>query len=126
MNPQIDAFIKQFHDCWTKGDLIKLTSLLHDQIIFVAPDLKTEIKGKERCLQTIEDYSNNAVTKKFEVENKKIHVWDHTAMVIMDYDIEYRMKNENYKEKGTEFWTMVRENEKWKLVWRALAKIENL
>ena len=103
-----------------------MTSLLHDQVIFVSPDLKTEIRGLNACLQTIKDYSAKAKTKTFEVRNKKIHIWDETVMITLDYYVEYEMKNQSYKENGTEFWTLNKQNGNWKLVWRALVKNEKI
>ncbi len=124
MNQEIETLIKRFNDSWTKGKFDSLTYLLDKEIIFVAPDLKTEINGKDNCIQTIRDYSNNAETKLFDVTNRKINIWNETAMVALDYYIEYEMNNQYYKEKGKEFWTLSKQEGEWKLVWRAMVKNE--
>jgi len=126
MNQRIETFINDFNKSWTQGEFESMTSLLHDKVIFVSPDLKTEIRGLNACLQTIKDYSANAKTKTFEVRNKKIHIWDETAMITLGYYVEYEMKNQSYKENGTEFWTLNKQNGNWKLVWRALVKNEKI
>jgi len=126
MYQQINHFINQFNTAWTEGDIDSLDKLLHDKVIFLAPDLVTQISTKADCVQTIRDYVKSAATHVFEITNKTINVWAQTAMVSIDYYIEYEMQNNNYKEKGTEFWTLIEYNDTWKLVWRAIAKNEKL
>ena len=126
MSKEIEAFIEHFNNSWTKGEFESITPLLDDETIFVAPDLKTEIRGRDSCIQTIKDYSYNAETKIFNVTNKKIHIWDKTAMVALDYYVEYEMNNHYYKEKGKELWTLNKQKGRWKLVWIALVKNEKI
>lgn len=126
MHQEIETFIKQFNDSWTKGTFDRLTHLLDNETIFVASDLESEITGKDRCIQTIRDYAHHAETKRFDVTHKKINIWNETAMVVLDYYVEYEMNNQLYKEKGKEFWTLNKQEGKWKLVWRAMVKNEKM
>lgn len=126
MSDQIVHFIEKFNEAWTKGNIKELDSLLHDKVIFIAPDLKTEISGKEACLQTIKDYVDNANTKTFKLLDKKIHSWNQTAMISIEYHIEYDMGNRDHKEQGTEFWTLNKQQNNWKLIWRAMVKNEKV
>ncbi|GAB4251967.1 MAG: hypothetical protein Kow0079_06330 [Vicingaceae bacterium] len=126
MSQEVESFIELFNKCWIKGKFNILTDLLDNKIIFIAPDLITEIKGKDNCIQTIKDFSKNAETKTFEVTNQKINIWDNTAVVVLDYYIEYEMNKQLYKEKGKEFWTLNKHNNNWRLVWRAIVKNEKI
>ncbi len=45
------------------AELEKVADLMDDNVVFVAPDLKSEIKGREKCLQTLKDYLNVAQTQ---------------------------------------------------------------
>lgn len=126
MSQEIKKFIEHFNNSWTMGNAEDIVPLLDDKIIFLAPDLETEIKGKDNCVKTIKDYSKNAVTNFFEVTENKIHTWNNTAMVTLKYYVEYEMNNKHYKEKGTEFWTLNKLNESWRLVWRALINNEEI
>ncbi len=83
MDQRIEIIINDFNKGWTQGEFESMTSLIHDKVIFVSPDLKTEIKGLNACLRTIKDYSAKAKTKTFEVRNKKIHIWNETAMITL-------------------------------------------
>ena len=106
------------------GDLEKTGDLLSENVVFLAPDLKTEIKGRANCLQSFREYLEMAKTKSFEIRDEKIHVWDNTATVVLVYDVEYELSGQNHIEKGTEFWTLRNQNGKWELVWRALVSSE--
>lgn len=71
MMSEIEFLIEQFNEGWINGEWEVIPPLLHDDVIFIAPDLITEIKGIDNCLQTIKDYVHNAITVKFEVTNRK-------------------------------------------------------
>ena len=122
MNENLENFITQFNSAWTQGNMEDLSTLLHENVIFIAPDLKTEIVGKASCIQTIKEYVENAKTEKFYILNKNIHIWNTTAVISIEYVIEYEMKNKSYKEKGKEFWTLHNQMDKWQMIWRAMVE----
>ena len=126
MNQRIEKFIRNFNDSWTKGEIENIIPLLNEDVIFIAPDLKSEIKGKDNCIQTIKDYASNGETKLFEVTEKRIHIWAETAMVSIDYYVEYEMNEQFYKENGKEFWTLIHNKGYWQLVWRAMVMNEKI
>ena len=120
MHQEIEKIIEQFNTGWTEGDLTILTPILHEKVVFMAPDLQTEFVGRESCLQTIKDYINQAETKSFEVKDKKIHIWEDTATATIEYTVSYEMNDQFYREEGKEAWTLVNQNGSWLLVWRAM------
>lgn len=120
MQPEIKKLVETFNKGWTQGKLDETASCLHNDVIFLSPDGKNEVKGKDNCLQTIKQYSEIADTKKFEVTSVSINQWNDTAMVRLEYYIEYKIKEKLFKETGSEAWTLVSENDNWKIVWRVL------
>ena len=120
---QIDAFIELFNNSWVNGDLSALEPLLDNNVVFISPDLKNEIAGKTECIQTFKDYLDHAVTNKFHIINRKIHTWDGSVMVMLEYEVEYLMTNTVYKEKGKEIWLLGEREGRLRMLWRAL--IEN-
>lgn len=126
MRNQIEDFIDCFNSGWTQGKIEDLIPCLHEEVVFIAPDLETEITGKVACLQSIKDYVNNAKTEVFEVTNTEIHTWHQTAVISITYYIEYVMSNKTYKENGKEFWTLSRQNDSWQMVWRAMVENKNI
>ncbi|WP_142784692.1 nuclear transport factor 2 family protein [Changchengzhania lutea] len=126
MEEQIELFVDSFNTAWTQGNVKDINLLVDEDVIFVAPDLKTEIIGRKACIQTIRDYTKNAITKVFEIKDKQIHVWDRTATVSIDYYMEYQMNNKLYKENAKEFWTLIQKNNTWLLVWRAMVMNDKL
>lgn len=63
MDQKVNTFINEFNNGWTMAELEKVADLMDDNVVFVAPDLKSEIKGREKCLQTLKDYLNVAQTQ---------------------------------------------------------------
>ena len=124
MNEKILSFIANFNHSWTKGKLDLIPEFLHEKVVFISPDLSTEIVGIEACIKTFEDYLNTAKTNKFRTTDIGINIWNSTAMVVLEYYVEYEIEEQVYKENCTECWTLVNQSEKWKLAWRALVKNE--
>ncbi len=120
MNKELEQFVFDFNNAWFNADLKKAESMLHENVVFVAPDLKTSINGKEACLQSLKDYITNSTTHHFEIENLKINTWVDTAVILLEYYVEYEFGNKNYQEIGTENWVLKREEKRYYLVWRAI------
>ncbi len=119
---QIESFIEDFSHYSLNGNIDALKLMLHEETVFVAPDLKTKIKGRKHCLRTIKDYSEQAKTHVYDITNKDIFTWGETANVMLDYYVEYELDNTFYKESGVESWILVYQNEQWLMTWRALIK----
>ena len=96
----IETFITEFNDNWLHGKLDELSDLLDHDVVFIAPDLTTEIKGREQCLQSFIDYLDTARTKKFQVRNKQINSWRDSASVLLEYYVEYELNETEYHELG--------------------------
>ena len=125
MTDDIEQIVDDFNSGWTAGNFEVIDTILHDEVVFVAPDLKTKLSGKPACLQSIKDYVSSAKTKVFEVKEKDIQIWNQTAVISIDYYIEYEMNDESYRERGLEFWTLEKAD-KWQMVWLAMVKNEVL
>lgn len=126
MAKDIERFIEQFNTAWITGDIEQLEPILDENVVFVLPDFKAELQGKERCLQTIRDYVDNTQTREFRVTGKSIRVWPECAMVTVDYYIEYSIQGNSYSENGKEVWTLLNRSGVWKMAWRALVLYEKL
>lgn len=126
MKKEIEEVIKHFNRGWTKGEFNMLENIMYEDVIFVAPDLKTQILGMENCINTIKEYNVAASTSLFDATNTDIKMWDDMAVVTLSYYIEYTMNNKNYKENGTEFWMLKKFDQRWKIIWRAIVGNEKI
>lgn len=107
-------------------DLSPLEPLLDHDVVFVSPDVKNEIEGKTDCIQTFKDYLDQAGTNTFQKINRKIHTWEISVMVALEYGVEYQMSNIVYKEKGKEFWLLGEREGRLRMLWRALVENRSL
>ena len=121
MDKQIEELVHTFNTSWLQKDLEKLRTILHEEVVFMAPDMKSMLKGKEDCTGTIEEYIRRAVTHDFRIQIDSIHCIGQNGWLTLGYDIDYEIKGSRYKEHGVEIWGVLRRNEKWLLAWRCLA-----
>lgn len=126
MHQEIEEFIRTFNRYSLEGNVDELSPMLHDQVVFVAPSLKDTIKGKDLCLDSIRSYTNQAKTISYEVLDHDITRWSNTVAVIMEYEIEYELNEDIYKERGAEHWILIKVLSNWKMSWRSLMRTESL
>ena len=124
MDRGIKDCIERFNDASLYGDIDGVARCLHDKVVFLAPDLKHFITGKEACLETIRSYQQMAKTLHFRVTELTLLQDIITPVVLMKYDVGYEMKDKSFSEKGTEFLMLTKLNKDWKIIWRALLKVE--
>lgn len=117
---KIETFIREFNQHWIDGKLDLLADLVDDDVVFLAPDLTTEIKGKVLFLQGFKDYLDSAKTKVFEVRSQQVHAWRASACVVLEYYVEYEMNETEHQEVGKEIWFLNQVDGAWKMVWRSL------
>lgn len=123
---QIKESIDNFNNGWLYGNLKKSETCLHEEVVFVSPDFKQKLSGKENCLKTLKEYISVAKTRKFEVTKHDISVWENTANAIIEYEIEYEILEKSYHEKGWELWTLLKNDGEWKIVWRGVLGNEKM
>ena len=121
MDKEIEKLVDTFNNSWLKGDMATLKTVLDEEVAFMAPDMKTMLRGKEACIGTIEAYISQAVTHDFRIQIDSTHCIGHCGWLTVSYDIEYEMKGKRYKEHGVEIWGILRRNGGWLLAWRCLA-----
>lgn len=116
----IEQFVSSFNDAWLHGKWDTLSQLLHNEVVFVLPDLVSVYAGKQACINSIREYTEHAQTKSFTVSRSDIRIWGATASVVLDYQVAYTIHEETFQEVGTEVWTLIREMNQWRIVWRGL------
>jgi hypothetical protein len=126
MKKQIQNIIDIFSENMISKKSDKLNLILHNDVIFFSPDYANIFKGKNECINSINEYHKIADTFEFKIENSIIFEWNNTANIKLDYYIEYQIEDRIYKEKGTEFWTLAKEKDNCMLTSRVLLKIEKV
>jgi len=122
MNKEIDFLVTSFNNYWLKKDMVSLKELLHEDIAFVTPDLKSVFRGREICIGTIEAYNKQATTHAFKMYIDAVHVVERAGWLLVSYDIDYELSGQRYKEHGVEIWGVILKDSKWLMTWRCLAR----
>jgi ketosteroid isomerase-like protein len=121
MNKEIEEMVRTFNNGWLQKDMEKLKAVLHEKVVFMAPDMKSMLQGREACAATVEAYNNQAVTHDFRMHLDSVHCIGQSGWLTLSYDIDYEMKEKRYKEHGVVIWGVLRRNDQWLLAWRCLA-----
>ncbi len=121
----VEQFISSFNQAWLHGKWDTLTQLLHKEVVFVLPNLVSVYEGRQKCMDSIREYTQHAQTKSFNVTRSDVRIWGPTASVVLDYEVSYEINGETFAEIGTEVWTLTREGNQWQIVWRGLIRNES-
>jgi len=117
---QIEAFVKAFNEASLYSDIQVIEQSLHEEVVFVYGNFSGEMKGKEACLKSIEEYWEMGKTLSYEMKELKYWQWNDLVQLKFDYEVSYQMEETAHREKGTEVWTVKQVGGGWKLLWRGL------
>lgn len=117
---QIEAFVTAFNEASLYSKIEVIEASLHEEVVFVYGNFAGEIKGKEACLKSIEEYWEMGKTLAYEMQELKYWQWDDVVQLKFDYEVSYQISEDSHREKGTEVWTVKQEGGSWKMLWRGL------
>lgn len=119
------TFLESFNASWMKLNVEALKAMLHPEVIFVSGErIDQEIKGRDACLSSIQEFTSQAKTHSFKVLDTQVSIWQQTANLRFDYAVVYEMEEQTFEEGGAELWTLSKKEGKWKLCWRGLLLTE--
>jgi hypothetical protein len=118
--------MQQINNCWYKGQPEQLANYFHDNIVFNSPDLKQQFTGKDICIQSYVDFLSNSTVLLYHETNPIVHVFDNTAIITYDFEMQYEQKDKVYHETATHIMIFSKQQNSWKAVWRNLTNLKTL
>ena len=116
----INQLIENINKAWLSHDLDSLNGYFHEGIVFVKPGFSGELKGREACIKSFEEFLEDSVVNLFEITGKTIDIWGTTAIAHYTYDVNYTIGDQAYDEKGRDLFVFKKEKNKWMAVWRTM------
>jgi len=120
------ARVQEINACWYQGRPAELSAYFHPNVVFNSPDLKHQITGKENCIQTYIDFMQNSNISHYVESNPIVQLFEKTAVVTYDFEMEYEQKGKTFREAGTDILVFEKEEDSWKVIWRALSNLKDI
>lgn len=118
---EIWDLVQRMNDAWAKpGGPEELASFFREDIVMVHPDFTYRTEGRDACVASYEDFCRQAEIRDFKINNPGIHVFGNTAIATYSYEIAYEMGGERFNDTGRDIFVFVRENDRWRAVWRTM------
>lgn len=118
----LQSFIDRFNQAWQDKAFEEVSGTMDPQVVFVTPSGK-EIKGKDACTATFQEFMTYTQLQSFKSEPADIHQWASTATIRYVYRIQYKVEDELFDESGIDLWVLELQGSEWKIVWRALLPV---
>lgn len=122
----ITELIDNLNESWLFQQFNELEGLLHDDVVFVKPDFSEMLCGIEACVDSYRQFMDDASVNRFFADKINICFWEDTANAYYDFEIEYEIENRVTHEKGIDVFTLKKEGENWKVIWRSVANLKVL
>jgi len=122
LNSELGDIVKNINQLWVGGYAEELSEFFHRDMVIVGPDLKMMGAGREDCIKSYIDFSNQARLLEYIESDFRINVWGNTAKVDYGFEIIYEIDGEKCHDTGRDLFIFSKdENEgKWLAVWRML------
>lgn len=117
---EIIQIVKNMNQTWIKGDFSKLREYFHKNISIVLGDFKRIGEGIDTCINSYKKFVVNSRIFSFDETDLEVEIFGNTAIVILEYKIDYTINKQRYQEDGKEIMIFTKELKMWLLCWRMI------
>lgn len=121
----IERIVREFNEIWLAGDVQRLASFFHPEVVMVAPGGVERLSGREAMIQSFREYLAQARTLNFEETSLTVDVFDDTAVATLGFRVRYELGGLVHDELGTDVlvFSFGRGDDgngggAWRIVWR--------
>lgn len=126
---QIWKFIQEMNRKWTvENNADELKNYFHKDMVAISPTDQKRIEGRENCVASWKNFSENAKIHFLKESEPKIQVYGGGKFAIVTYyfDMSFDMGGKTIKMKGRDMFSLVNENGKWLVVADQFSSSPNL
>ena len=111
---------QQINDCWTRGDLARLESFFHPDMVIVAPGFAQRLTGRKACADSYRDFALRAKMLDFWQGDADVCLYGDAAVVTYRFRIDYEVSGKRQRDEGWDLIVFVRSAKDWLAAWRTL------
>jgi uncharacterized protein (TIGR02246 family) len=113
--------VRRINAAWREGHPERLSELLHDQMVIIGPDGRRFAEGKEPCVASYREFCESAPVTFYQESDPQVDVYETTAVVSYQYEIEYSLEGKVHREAGRDVFVLEKQDGRWLAVWRQLS-----
>jgi ketosteroid isomerase-like protein len=117
---EIRQLLREIGEAWLNRDTSRLNRYFHDGMTINGPDLQQLCTGKDACVKSYQEFTNQTVVLDYEESPPRIDLYGDTAVVVSPWQITYELNAQQHCEVGRDLLVLVRQAGAWLVVWRAL------
>jgi len=117
---KIWSILQNINNSWVNDNLEKLNKNFHKDMVIVSPNGRELGKGREICVQSYKDFTNQAVIKDFKQKDPRIDIYGTTAITSYSFEMTYEMNGITYQDIGRDMFVFILEGSNWLAVWRTI------
>ncbi|MCF8260778.1 MAG: hypothetical protein K9J12_08390 [Melioribacteraceae bacterium] len=115
-----ELFLNEFNKSWIEKDFEKLKSCMHQNVVFLLPDLITEVKGADNCTNSYLEFMKVATINTFSEKEILVNEFKSSVTIKYSFEIDYEIDSVRYKETGHEILVLEKSEYQPKIIWRLL------
>ena len=117
---ELIEFLRKLNRAWINNRAEELKSMLHEDMVIVAPDFQVPASGREACAKSYADFTARAEVKELRESGFWTRSWGDAAMVSYRFDLKYTMDGKDHADAGRDLFLLVRVGDGWQAAWRTL------
>ena len=119
-NDELIEFLRKLNRAWINNRAEELKSMLHEDMVIVAPDFQVPASGREACAKSYADFTARAEVKELRESGFWTRSWGDAAMVSYRFELKYTMDGKDHADAGRDLFLLVRVGDGWQAAWRTL------
>lgn len=120
---EIKAIIDRIDSVTIGGTRGSITDAFHPDVVFVSPDFKTRLQGREACLRSYDDFRRHAEVHEYRPEEPDVHVTGSTAVASHPFRMKYSAGGKTSDESGRDVLVFTHEGGRWIVAWRTVVMV---
>lgn len=117
---EIRTIIERIDRVTLGGAREDITPVFHPDVVFVSPDFKSHVQGREACLRTYDDFRGNAEIHEYRPDEPDVHVTGSTAVASHPFRMRYAIGGQTSDESGRDLLVFTHDGDRWMVVWRTV------
>lgn len=117
---ELVEFARKLNRAWMHERHDELLSMLHEDMVIVAPDFRVPASGREACARSYADFTAQAEVVELKEYGFWSRLWGDTAIVSYRFEITYTMEGKEHRDAGRDLFLLVRREGVWLAAWRTL------
>ena len=117
---EIAAAMNEINHAWRSGRLEALAPLLHDDVVFLGPNLQEFARGRAACVEGYREFVAHAKVHEYSESGLRVDLCGDVGVCCYRWTMTCERDGNTSREKGVDQFVFGRFQGRWLAVWRML------